>query len=49
MRIFLPFFLWKHQENHGFMRFMSDSKGEKCKKTLSKILLQNLPLAIVDV
>lgn len=31
------------------MRFVRFFKGGKCKKILSKNLLQNLPLAIVDV
>lgn len=48
MRIFLLFFSWGDSEKHVFMRVSKVPRGEKCKKILSKILLQNLPLAIVD-
>ncbi|BCD36977.1 hypothetical protein K290105B7_24640 [Anaerostipes caccae] len=49
MRIFLPFLRWIELTNRVFMRFIRLLKGGKCKKILSKNLLQNLPLAIVDV
>lgn len=49
MRIFLLFLLWKEPVKHVFMRYSRVTKGGKCKKILSKNILQNLPLAIVDV
>lgn len=49
MRFFLSFLCWEEPEKYVFMRVSRILKGGKCKKILSKNLLQNLPLAIVDV